>query len=61
MTDEELQLLKDTAENILRLLKRWDDTIGGMTVAISELYRAASISLDRKNALLARLQRPLRS
>jgi hypothetical protein len=56
MTEEERQLLKDTAENVLRLLKKWDDTISGMTVAISELYRAASTSLERKNALLARLK-----
>jgi hypothetical protein len=56
MTNEERQLLKDTAENLLRLLNRWEDTIGGMTVAISELYRAASTSADRKTALLARLK-----
>jgi hypothetical protein len=56
MTNEERQLLKDTAENLLRLLNRWDDTIGGMTIAISELYRAASTSPSRKIALLGRLR-----
>jgi hypothetical protein len=56
MTNEELQLLKDTAENLLRLLNRWEDTIGGMTVAISELYRAASTSPSRKTAVLERLR-----
>jgi hypothetical protein len=56
MTDEERQLLKDTAENLLQLLRRWDDTIDGMSVAISELYRAGITTPDRKIATLARLK-----
>jgi hypothetical protein len=56
MTDEERQLLKDTAENLLRLLRTWDDTIGGMTVAISELYRAGLTTPERKSAMLTRLK-----
>jgi len=56
MTDEERQLLKDTAENLLRLLRRWDDTIDGMSVAISELYRAGITTPERKASMLARLK-----
>jgi hypothetical protein len=56
MTDEERQLLKDTAENLLRLLHRWDDTVEGMRVAISELYRAGMTTPQRKGLALARLK-----
>jgi hypothetical protein len=56
MTDEERQLLKDTAENLLRLLRKWDDTIDGVTVAISELYRAGITTPERKLNTLARLR-----
>jgi len=56
MTNEERQLLKDTAENLLRLLNKWDDTIGGMSVAISELYRGGMITPERKAFTLGRLK-----
>ena len=56
MTNEERQLLKDTAENLLRLLSRWDDTIGGMTVAIAELYRCGMTTSERKAFTLGRLE-----
>jgi uncharacterized protein YqgQ len=56
MTDEERQLLKDTAENLLRLLRQWDDTIEGMRVAISELYRAGMATPERKAFALSRLR-----
>jgi hypothetical protein len=56
MTEEERQLLKDTAENLLRLLRQWDDTIAGMHVAISELYRAGMVTSDRKAFALSRLK-----
>jgi hypothetical protein len=56
MTDGERQLLKDTAENRLRLLKKWDDTIDGMAVAISELYRAGITTPERKLTTVARLK-----
>jgi hypothetical protein len=54
MTDEERQLLKDTAENLLLLLRQWDDTIAGMQVAISELYRAGMMTPERKASALSR-------
>jgi hypothetical protein len=56
MTNEERQLLKDTAENLLRLLNRWDNTIGGMTVAITELYRSGMTTPERKASTLGRLK-----
>jgi hypothetical protein len=56
MTHEERQFLKDTAENLLRLLRQWDDTIPGMQVAISELYRAGMITPERKALMLGRLK-----
>jgi hypothetical protein len=55
MTDEERQLLRDVAENLLRLLRQWDDTIDGMTVAIAELFRSDITTRERKLATLARL------
>ena len=55
MTDEERQLLPDVAENLLRLLRQWDDTIDGMTVAIAELFRSDITTRERKLATLARL------
>jgi hypothetical protein len=37
-TDEERQLFKDTAlKNLLRLLRKWDDTIEGISVAMPNL------------------------
>ena len=56
MTNEERQLLKDTAENLLRLLNKWDDTIGGMSVAIAELYRSSMTTTERRSFTLGRLK-----
>jgi len=56
MTDEERQLLKDTAQNLLRLLHQWDDTVEGMRAAISELYRVGMATPERKALALARLK-----
>jgi hypothetical protein len=56
MTNEERQLLKDTAENLLRLLNKWDDTIGGMSVAIAELYRSSMTTPGRRSFTLGRLK-----
>jgi hypothetical protein len=56
MTNEERQLLKDTAENLLRLLNRWDDTIAGMSVAIAELYRGGITTPERKAFTIGRLK-----
>jgi hypothetical protein len=56
MTTEERQLLEDTARNLLLLLRKWDDTIAGMSVAITELYRADAATLERKAIMIARLK-----
>jgi hypothetical protein len=56
MTSEERQLLKDAARNLLILLKKWDEVVSGMGLAISELYRAEIATPDRKSAALARLR-----
>jgi hypothetical protein len=56
MTAEERQLLENTARNLLLLLRKWDDTIAGMSVAITELYRADATTPERKVIMIARLQ-----
>jgi hypothetical protein len=56
MTDQERKLLEDTARNLLLLLKKWDDTIAGMAIAIAELYRAEAMTPERKNTMIARLK-----
>jgi hypothetical protein len=56
MTDEERPLLRDTAENLLRLLRQWDDTMAGMHAAISELYRAGLATPGYKALALSRLK-----
>jgi hypothetical protein len=56
MTEDERKLLEDTARNLLLLLRKWDDTIGGMSVAIAELYRAAATTRERKLVTIARLK-----
>jgi hypothetical protein len=40
----------------LLLLRKWDDTIAGMSVAISELYRADATTPERKVIMIARLK-----
>jgi hypothetical protein len=56
MTDEERQLLKDTAKNLLILLSKWDDVMSGMGLAIVELYRGEITTPHRKSVTLARLK-----
>ena len=53
MTNEERQLLEDTARNLLLLLKKCDDA--GMSISIVELYRAAVTTPERKLVTIARL------
>ena len=48
VTEEQCQRLRDTDENLLRLLRQWDDTIAAMHVAISELCRVAMVISERK-------------
>lgn len=61
MTNEERQLLEDTARNLLLLLKKWDDTIAGLSISIAELYRAAVTTPERKLVTIARLEHTDRS
>lgn len=56
MTEDERQLLKNTAESLIRHLKQWDDTMEGMSAAIQELYRCDMTSREKKLATLARLR-----
>jgi hypothetical protein len=56
MTNNEQQLLEDTARNLLILLRKWDDIFTGMGLAIAELYRAEITTPERKRATLARLK-----
>ena len=56
MNEQERQLLKDTAENLLLLLRQWDDSVEGMRVVISELCRAEITTADRKALVVGRLK-----
>jgi hypothetical protein len=56
MTAEERELLENTARNLLLLLRKWDDTIAGMSVAITEIYRAGATTPERKRIMIARLK-----
>jgi hypothetical protein len=56
MTQDEIKLLEQTARNLLLLLRKWDDAISGMSVAIIELHRTAATSRERKLVMIARLR-----
>ena len=56
MNEQERELLKNTAENLLLLLRQWDDSVEGMRVVISELCRAEIIAPERKALVLGRLK-----
>jgi hypothetical protein len=48
MTDEERQVLEDTARLLLHLIEEQKETVPGMEVALLELYRAQFTIDDRK-------------
>jgi hypothetical protein len=60
MTDEERQLLENTARSLLRVIEQQKDTIAGMESALLEIYRAQFTTDHRKHETLARLKLSLK-
>ncbi len=56
MTDEERQLLENTARSLLRVIEQQKDTVAGMEAALLEIYRAQFTTVHRKHETLARLK-----
>jgi len=60
MTDEERQLLENTARSLLRVIEQQNDAVAGMEAALLEIYRAQFSTDGRKQEILARLQLSLK-
>ncbi len=56
MTDEERQLLENTAKSLLRVIDQQKDTLAGMEAALLEIYRTQFTTDHRKHETLARLK-----
>lgn len=56
MTDEERQLLENTARSLLRVIDQQKDAAAGMEAALLEIYRAQFTIDHRKHETLARLR-----
>lgn len=60
MTDEERQLLENTARSLLRVIEQQKDTVAGIEAALLEIYRAQFTTDNRKHETLARLKLTLK-
>jgi hypothetical protein len=60
MTDEERQLLENTARSLLHVIKEQKEAVSGMEAALLEIYRAQFTTDDRKHETLARLKLSLK-
>ncbi|HYI30443.1 MAG TPA: hypothetical protein VD863_21595 [Bradyrhizobium sp.] len=60
MTDEERQLLENTARSLLRVIEQQKDTVAGMEAALLEIFRAQFTTDQRKQETLARLKLTLK-
>ena len=56
MTDEERQLLENTARSLLRVIEEQKDAVAGMEAALLEIYRAQFTTDNRKHETMARLK-----
>lgn len=56
MTDEERQLLENTARSLLRVMEEHKDVVAGMEAALLEIYRAQFTTDNRKHETMARLK-----
>lgn len=56
MTDEERQLLENTARSLLRVMEEQKDALAGMEAALLEIYRAQFTTDNRKHETMARLK-----
>jgi hypothetical protein len=60
MTDDERQLMENTARSLLRLIEQQKDAVAGLEVALLEIYRAQFTTDDRKYETMARLRMNLK-
>jgi hypothetical protein len=60
MTDDERQLLENTARSMLRLIEEQKEAFAGMEAALLEIYRAQFSTDDRKHETMARLKLALK-
>jgi hypothetical protein len=60
MTDDERQLLENTARSMLRLIEEQKEAFAGMEAALLEVYRAQFSTDDRKHETMARLKLALK-
>jgi predicted transcriptional regulator len=60
MTDEERQLLENTARSLLRVMEEHKDAMAGMEAALLEVYRAQFTTDNRKHETMARLKLSLK-
>ena len=60
MTDEERQLLENTARSLLAVIEQQNDAVAGIEAALLEIYRAQFSTDNRKQETLARLQLSLK-
>lgn len=56
MTDEERQLLENTARSLLRVMEEHKDAVAGIEAALLEIYRAQFTTDNRKHETVARLK-----
>lgn len=56
MTDEERQLLENTARSLLRVMEEHKDAVAAMEAALLEIYRAQFTTDNRKHETMARLK-----
>ena len=60
MTDEERQLLENTARSLLRVIEQQKDAVAGMEAALLEIFRAQFTTDHRKHETMARLKLSLK-
>lgn len=60
MTDEERQLLENTARSLLRVMEEHKEAVSGMEAALLEIYHAQFTTDHRKHETLARLRLSLK-
>jgi hypothetical protein len=60
MTDDERQLLENTARSLIRLREEQKNTNAGLQAALLEVYRAHFTTDNRKQETMARLKLTLK-
>jgi len=60
MTDDERQLLENTARSVLRLTEEQKEALAGMEAALLEIFRGQFSTNERKHETMARLKLALK-